>query len=179
MQCLDLLIRKKKKYMTALNIKACRLNIYDFLVIDLPHGKRGNILDNNDITKILTGLLGQGLSISIKGRRCSARFCAALGSIRRWRGLNKDEFRVIYSCRTRTQTRFRSITLCPQRTREKDPNHTMSRQLRCPSIVPPPHTHRRTSPGQKKKESVQANDKLWPVTQKEKTFVSLETTVLV
>lgn len=31
----------------------------------------------------------------------------------------------------------------------------------------------------KKKESVQANDKLWPVTQKEKPFVSLETTVLV
>jgi len=33
----------------------------------LAQGK-GNILDNNDIAKILTGLLVQGLSVSIKGR---------------------------------------------------------------------------------------------------------------
>ncbi len=86
--------------------------------------------------------------MSIKGRCCSARFCAVLGSIRRWRGLNKDEFQVIYNCRTRTQTLFRSITLCPQRMRQKDPNHKMSWQLRHLSVLPPPHMSRHMSSGQ-------------------------------
>ncbi len=86
--------------------------------------------------------------MSIKGQCCSARFCAVLGSIRRWRGLNKDEFQVIYSCRTRTQTLIDQSLYVLRRTREKGPQSHNAAAASASVCSSPPHTSRHISSGQ-------------------------------